>query len=262
MALNTNDLTVTSLETITAFEPTTGDFLWVLDELQDVTIANAEEQTDITGKQGRLLNTLKRNKTVTISGNNGLISGGMMGTQVGGEFEQSENATIMWTEYATATGTSIDIQYTPSGQAGSEIMGVYVKNDDNTLGAALTQGTSATGTNFSYSNKKITLPTAYSGKPVVIYYMRTVAGDVLENVSDHYSKKATLYIDAIAEDRCAKSYRVQFYVPLADFNGNFEITMGGDQAAHAFEARALASACASADGSVSLWTYTVFGAEE
>lgn len=83
-------LILTSLETITAFDIVSGAFKWVLDELQNATIANTQETTDITGKQGRLLNTLKRNKAVTVSGNNGLLSGGMLETQVGNSFQNKK----------------------------------------------------------------------------------------------------------------------------------------------------------------------------
>ena len=68
--MNINDVTITSLETINAFDIVTGNFLFALDELQSATIAQTQEKTDITGKQGRKLNSLKRNKAVTISGNN------------------------------------------------------------------------------------------------------------------------------------------------------------------------------------------------
>ena len=78
--VNVNDITVTSIETITAFDIVSGSFKWVLDELQNAKIANTQETTDITGKQGRLLNTLKKNKAVTVSGSNGLISGGLLET--------------------------------------------------------------------------------------------------------------------------------------------------------------------------------------
>ena len=59
---NVNDVTITSLETITAFDIATGNFKFVLDELQSATIAQSQDKTDITGKQGRKLSSLKRNK--------------------------------------------------------------------------------------------------------------------------------------------------------------------------------------------------------
>ena len=39
---NVNDVTITSLETITAFDITTGNFKFVLDELQSATIAQSQ----------------------------------------------------------------------------------------------------------------------------------------------------------------------------------------------------------------------------
>ena len=65
--MNINDITITSLETINAFDIVTGAFKFTLDELQNATIAQTQEKTDITGKQGRKLNSLKKNKAVTIS---------------------------------------------------------------------------------------------------------------------------------------------------------------------------------------------------
>ena len=70
------DITITSLETITAFDLVTGEYLFTLDELQDATIAQTQDQSDVTGKNGRKLSTLKRNKAVKISGNNGMVSCG------------------------------------------------------------------------------------------------------------------------------------------------------------------------------------------
>lgn len=264
MALNTNDITVTSLETITAFDPTTGEFLWVLDELQDATIANEEETTDITGKQGRLLNTLKRNKTVTISGSNGLLSGGLMATQTGGEFESMESTEIMWVDYLTVNASNqATTTFTAVGDTGAEIVDLYVKNADNTIGAKLTQDASVGAGKFTYNTatKMLTFNSDVTeGTAIVAYYKRNIKGDVLVNMSDTYSKKAALYIDAFGEDRCAQVFRIQFYVPVADFSGTFDIQMGDEQAVHAFEARSLSSSCDNASAA-KLWTYTIFGGE-
>ena len=52
---NIDDITITSLETIDAFEIGTGEYLFTLDELQNATISQTQEKTDITGKQGRKL---------------------------------------------------------------------------------------------------------------------------------------------------------------------------------------------------------------
>lgn len=94
------------------------------------------------------------------------------------------------------------------------------------------------------------------GTEVVVYYKRRIKADVLNNESDVYSEKCTLYVDALGEDKCGNVYRIQFFIPKADFSGEFSLEMGENQTAHAFEAESLAGACGAGG---SLWTYTVFG---
>lgn len=259
MSVNVNDITITSLETITAFDIVSGAFKWVLDELQNATIANTQETTDITGKQGRLLNTLKRNKAVTVSGNNGLLSGGMLETQVGNSF-QNKITSIMYPDYLTVTGGKAVTTYKAVGTAGNEIESVYLRNADGTLGEVLTQADAVATGVFTYDPATKTISfnvdDIKDGTEIAVYYFRQIQANVLENLSDQYSDKVALYIDAFAEDKCANVYRVQFFIPKADFNGNFDIQMGDSQSVHAFEARSLAGACGT---SGALWTYTIFG---
>lgn len=255
------DLTITSLETITAFDIVTGAYLYTLDELQNATIAQTEERVDITGKQGRKLSSLKRNKAVTVSGANGMLSGGLLATQTGGEFEDKVT-TVRWTDYLTVTDNAATTSYKAVGTTGNEVEAVYVRNADGTLGEAMTQDAAVAEGKFTYT--PATKALAFNdgdlddGTEIVVYYDRQIQANVLENLSDTHSGKCALYIDAFAEDKCANVYRVQFYIPKADFNGEFSLEIGGDtQVVHNFEAESLAGACGT---SGALWTFTVFGA--
>lgn len=260
-----SDLTITSLDEIRGYDITTGDYLFTLDELQDATIANSEDRVDITGKNGRLLNTLKRNKSVTISGTNGLINSALMALQIGKD-QESKTTTIDWVDdglEVAASATTVATSYKAYGTAGSEIKAVYIKNSDGTLGAKLTQVASSPvkDTSFTYTagTKTITFASAqFAAKTeLVVFYKRQISGTVVTNKSDLYSKKCVLYIDATGEDKCGNEFRVQFYVPKADFNGTFDLALGGDQTVQAFEAVSLSGACGAAD---TFWTYTIFGA--
>lgn len=260
MNININDITITSIETITAFDISTGDFRFTLDELQNTTIAQSQEKTDITGKQGRKLGSLKRNKAVTISGTNGLVSAGLLELQTGGKFEEKVT-TVMWTDYLTVASNQATTNYVAIGTAGNEIESVYIKNPDGTLGNALEQDAAAGTGKFAYdpATKVISFNAGEiaDNTEIVVFYTRQIKGSVLENMSNTYSEKCTLYIDAFGEDTCSNVYRVQFYIPKADFDGNFELAMGDSQTVHAFEAESLAGSCG-ADGA--FWTYTIFGA--
>lgn len=262
MNINVNDISITSIETITAFDIATGDFKFMLDELQSASISQSQDKVDITGKQGRKLNTLKRNKAVKISGTNGLVSAGLMEMQTGSHFAE-KNTSILWTDYLTVANDAATTTYTAIGTAGNEIENVYVKNADGTLGEKLTQNTTAAEGKFAYA--PVTKALSFNagdiadGTEIVVFYNRNIKANVQDNMSDTYSEKCALYVDAFGEDTCANVYRVQIYIPKADFDGNFELTFGDNQTVHAFEAEALAGACGTGGA---YWNYTVFGAND
>lgn len=256
--MNVNDIAITSLEEISCFDIVTGAYLFTLDELQSASIANSEEKQDITGKQGRKLTSLKKNKTVTVSGTNGLVSGGLYEQQVGNKFEKKATE-VKWTDYLTVATNAATTNFTAVGTEGAEIRAVYAKNSDGTLGTPLTQGAEAAEGTFAYdpTTKKLTFVGLADGTEIVVYYMRKIQANTLENLSDKYSGKCAMYIDALGEDKCANIYRIQYYIPKADFSGEFSLEMGDNQTVHSFEAEALAGGCG---GTAALWTYTIFGA--
>lgn len=252
------DLTITSLETITCFNLTTGAFKFALDELQNASIANSQETVDITGKSGRKLSTLKRNKTVTVSGTNGMVSGGLLASQVGGDWENKATE-VLWTDYLTVSSNAATTTYKAIGTAGAEIVELYTRNSDGTLGTELTQDSTAASGKFAYApeTKALTFSGLADGTELVVFYKRRITADTLSNVGDKFSEKVAMYIDALAEDKCANVYHVQFFFPKADISGEFSIDLGDNQTVHAFEAESLSGACGSKG---ELWTYTVFGA--
>lgn len=258
------DLTITSLETITAFDIQTGNLKFVLDELQNASIANSEEKVDITGKQGRKLSSLKRNKAVTISGTNGMLSSGLLAAQTGSELTH-KTTEVLWTDYLTvATGNTASTSYKAIGTAGDEIEELWTKTADGVLDQRLEQASAAAAGKFAYdpASKVLTFNSdVVAGTEIVVYYKRKIAADVLENKSDVHGTKVMMYVDALGEDKCGNVYRVQFYLPKVDFSGEFTVDLGDNQTVHAFEAESLSGGCGGGAGA-NLYTYTVFGANE
>ena len=256
--MNIQDITITSLETINAFDIVSGAYKFTLDELQNATIAQTEEKSEITGKHGRKLADLKRNKAVTISGTNGMVSGGLLEMQTGSSF-QNKATEVLWTDYLTVSENTATTSYRAVGTTGNEIETVYVKNSNGTLGDTLEQAATAADGKFTYdpATKALAFSGVADGTEIVVYYKRKITADVLDNDSETYSGKCALYIDALGEDKCANVYRIQFYIPKADFNGEFSLEMGENQTVHSFDAEALAGACGAGG---KLWTYTIFGA--
>ena len=256
--MNLRDLAITSLETITAFDITTGNYKFTLDELQNASISQSQESTDITGKGGRKLATIKRNKAVTISGSNGLVSGGLMEMQTGSKFVNAETE-ILWSDYLTVNSNAATTTYTAVGTTGKEILAIYVQNADGTISAELEQAAEAGSGKFAYvpGTKALTFSGIEDKTNIVVKYKRKVKADVLKDASDKYSDKCTLYVDALAEDKCGNTYRVQFQIPKADFSGEFSFEMGDNQSVHSFEAQALAGACGTGG---EFFSFIVFGA--
>lgn len=255
--MDVKDIMITSVDTINGFDITTGSYLFTLDELQQVTLSNSEEKTEITGKQGRKLANLKRNKAVSITGDNGLISGGLLEMQTGGKFK-TEATEVLWTDYLTVTSNAASTSYKAIGTTGAEIEALYIVKTDGTAGEELTQADTAASGKFAYNptSKALTFSGIEDGTEIVVFYKRKITASVLINGSETYSTKCTLYIDATGEDTCSNVYRVQIYVPKADFDGNFDFAMGDSQTVHSFTAESLAGACGTGGN---LWYYTVFG---
>jgi len=256
MAINTEKLTVTQVDMITALD-NTGAIEFILDEVQDTTLSQAEEKVDITGRGGRKISSLKKNKTVTGSGTNGFIVGGALASMVGSEVVTGgqQKVRIPDIKAVTAAGT-ITTKDVPVGVSGNEIPYIYHKNPDGSLGQKLTQGATATPTTYTVSGSTVTFhSTMDEGTEVVAFYDALVNASVISNVSDKYSKTLFLYIDCTAEDSCKNQYHVQFQIPRADFSGTFDIAVGGDGSTQAFEFEALAGGCT---GSNALWDMIIF----
>lgn len=261
MNINLADITITSLETINAFT-LAGSYRFTLDELQSAKLAHTQEKEDITGKQGRKLSSLKKNKAVVVSGTNGLISAGLLEAQTGGTFTDATSATkVRWYETLTVDSDFATTAYTAVGTAGAEIVSLFIKNADGSLGTEYEQAAAVAAGKFTYTvaTKKLTFTAdeVDDGTEIYVVYDRQIQASVLKNTSDKFSEKLQLYIDAFGEDSCGSVYRIQFYVAKADFSGDFDLEFGDSQAVHAFEAESLAGNCG---GSGNYWTYTIFGA--
>lgn len=252
------DIVITSLETINAFDITTGNFLFTLDELQSASIAQGQEKVDITGKQGRKLSSMKRNKTMTISGSNGMLSFGLIEMQTGSKFESKDAEPVMWYDFLEVQNNTAQTKYKGIGTAGAEIVELYVLETIGTIRTSLEQASAAAEGKFAYDpdTKTLTFSGIANGTQIAVYYKRKVAADVLSNKSDVYSGKCELYVDCIGEDKCANLYRVQIHIPKADFNGEFSLDFGDDQSVHNFEAEGLSGACGAGS---TYWDMIVFG---
>lgn len=251
MAVTINGFTITSLETIHAYNRTTGVCELYLDELKETEVANSEDTQDITGKGDRLLKQLKKNKAVTVTGTSALISGDLLAAQTGAEPTYSATTKIRKPEIINVakSATTATTSFTAVGDAGAEIIGLRLVESNGALGTSYTQGSSASSTEFTYdpTTKVITLPTGIASASditIAVFYDYETEGTTVSNQSDVYGKTLKVYIDCIGTDVCDNEYKCQIVIPRGQFSGEFSITMGGDQTVQDFTINTLVDTCA------------------
>lgn len=251
MAITINGFTITSLETIHAYNRVTGAPELYLDELQETTIENSEDTQDITGKGDRLLKQIKKNKAVTVTGTSALISGDLLAAQTGSSPNYSAATIVRKPEIISVAkdATTATTSFTAIGEVGAEILSLRLVEANGALGQAYEQGTEASATKFTYdpSTKTITLPTGITSEgdiTIAVFYDYQTPGTTVANLSDVYGKTLKVYIDCIGTDVCDNEYKCQFIIPRGQFSGEFSISMGGDQTVQNFTINTLVDVCA------------------
>lgn len=256
MAVDVSKLIITEVAQITAFN-NAGELEFIMDEIQEGSIQNNQEKSDITGRNGRKIASLKKNKAVTVSATNGVLVGGTLAAQTGTEIEQG-TFKVRITDVMTVNSNKCSTSKTAVGVTGAEIGTVYIKNANGSLGEKLEQDVAAATSKFAYdpTTKELTFDGISDGTDLVAFYDVEVESAKISNDSEKYSKVLKLYIDIILQDQCDTEFAGQIIIQRADVSGEFELSLGGDNFAHSFEAESLAGGCT---GSTNLWDLVVYG---
>ena len=256
MAVDVSKLIITEVAQITAFN-NAGELEFIMDEVQNGTINNTQEKSDVTGRNGRKITSLKKNKAVTVSATNGVLVGGALAAQTGSEVEQG-TFNVRITDVMTVNGNKCKTSKVAVGVTGAEIGTVYVKNANGSLGAKLEQDADAAEGKFKYdpATQEITVAQIPDGTELVAFYDVEVESAKISNDSDKYSKVLKLYIDVVLQDSCDVEYAGQVIIQRADVSGELELSLGGDSFAHSFEAESLGGGCS---GSTNLWDLIIYG---
>lgn len=256
MAINMEKLSITQVDSITAFN-NADELEFIMDEVQDTTLSQEEEIVDITGRGGRKIGSLKKNKAVTGKGTNGLITGGALAAMLGSDVETGTMKVRYTDSSLVVKANKAIVAKEPVGSAGAEIVGIYIKNKDGSLGKKYTQDATVAVGKFTYATKEVSFAEdeIAEGTELVAFYDIEVESAKISNESDKYSKTLKLYVDCTAQDTCDNQYHVQFIIPRADFHGTFDIAIGSDPSTLAYEFGALAGGCS---GSNNFWDMIVF----
>lgn len=259
--VNVDALKFKTLDQITAFKNKKLKF-----QLCDPTsaeIANDNEKTELKGRNNRTIGSIKRGKTCEITGENGLVSGGLLGVQLGTEVKHGEG-TVRISDLLTVNSNTAITSETAEGTVSTEILYAYkvvgeVADTSKPFVQVAGDPTLKTG-EFKYVAGTKTL-TFFAGdiqdgeKVVVFYDVTKTDTAVITNNDDEFAEEVELVVDGECESECGAVYHYQYFFPRADFSGAVSTSLGGEQVMHSFSATCASGGC---NAGSKLWDLVVY----
>lgn len=249
-------LVLESIEQVHAYKQSTGELLFLMDEIKNGTITSGSEIVYAQGKNGVNLAAFDRNKTAGFSCSNGYVVASALAYQYGSAVEKASATnkfTIREVEYITVgavadtVNTTITLSYTPTATSPKFI---YAANSDMSQGTQYARvASSATAEQFTITGSVITLPTggAWTADSVVIvpYDREVTVGKRIKNEADKFPDEFKLVVDILASDPCAggSKYLVQLIGEKAKSTASVELAIGDNVAEHALDIQFMSNPC-------------------
>ena len=223
-------------------------YLGTASELQDMKIANSQDEVYALGKNEAKLASFGKNKGVTLSGTSGQFEQFLLGLQTGSgvkvgdaNYEKSEILTV-------GSDNTVKIKY-----KATVIKSVAIITANGNVVSTLEQAVSASEGKFAFATATGTLTfhtDVVEGTRVKVIY-DTVAKDAMKVTNDTktFSKVVSITGNTIVVDGCSNTeYLAQLVMPKAKISGTFDIDLNGEPAVQSFEIEAL-TGC----GQTNLW---------
>lgn len=259
MALDFDNLVIDRPLRARMQDKSTGELWFVVDELKEATLTNGAEQVFMTGSAGTRIATLDRNKTTTLTFQNGLVSMSMMATQTGSARELAAADNTITTpafEIHEVKNHSITLSQTPVAHS---VQHVYALQKDRSLGAKYSlndavsttgegEGTTElTGNIFTLKDNVITLSSdlAEGTKVAVSYQYEAKSAIKVVNRGDTFAKKGIVILEILLRDICDnnKKYYANLVIPNGAMSGQFDININGEGTVHAATVEAMPDYC-------------------
>lgn len=245
-----NNILINKFDRIHTYDIGTEKLRAFLLEIQKWDIKFSEEETSITGANGRELDKIKKNKKIVVTASNATNCNELFELTQGADVTVSLTTPIRVPDVITVgTDTHVLTSNTAVGTVGQEIKEIRVLNVGNTLGDRYEQAATADATHFAYdpSTKIITLPIDHgtpvitAGQKIVASYMFAAQGTKITISDNKFGLTQKVYLDVSGKDMCGNARHIQFIIPKASFAGETGVSGGGDQSIQDFTINALAS---------------------
>jgi hypothetical protein len=249
---------------LTLFDLSTNECLGIMDNLKTTTFTQEGEVVYAQGGAGNpKIVGFDHSKAARFTCESATFDNLAFGAQLGATPVLGANTNIVITDVIAGGTNTATTTYTALGTAGSEVLFVYKRNADGSLGIKFTQmtGTPTTG-KFIYTAGTKTL-NFYAGEvsttdTLVTFYRATAGATTLTTSSftDVFAKSVKLVATGLVRDICTKvDYKAQIIFYSAKLSNAFELTLtaDGDPAVQSIEFEALKSC-----NSTKLWDLIVW----
>lgn len=236
-------------------------------QIKSASLANTQDSVYAEGVDGVKLAVFDTNKAATLTFESGVISTGVLQTQLGKDITTvtSNTSVKIREEFTLAAGstTTVTLSYLASGTVGSEVLWIYKADASGEPGVGYAQAALASGTEFSYAAATgvVTLPTGgvfVAGDIVVVDYFPTLStSEVLENNASSFSITGDVYVDGYFTNLATNADEyMQIFCPAGRIGGAFDFSFGDAVAVQSVTVDALASQKAGLVGV--MWKITTY----
>lgn len=246
MAFDVNNFVIDRVVRGVALSQKDDSVLFSINQMQNVSLNCASESTDAVDALGTPIATFYRAKSCEFSAENALYDMNLMATQLGTAKKVASSAskiTVPAMEtFTVVEGLKYELKHTPKA-APTEI---YALNGDSTFGTKYNKGTTATATEFSISDKTMSLPTgiAVGTEMFVMYEYETENAVEVVNSATEFPVGCKFVMEVLGCDVCDQTNLIYAYVIFNNFklSPDFDWSIATD-GAHPFSGRAQQDYC-------------------
>lgn len=193
--------------------------LFSINQIQNASLNCASESTDAVDALGTPIATFYRAKTAEFSAENALFDMNLMATQLGTTKKVASSSSKITAPametFTVAEGLKYELKHTPKA-APTEI---YALNGDSTFGTKYTKNTAASATEFSVSDKTVSLPTgvAVGTEMFVMYEYETENAVEVVNSATEFPVGCKFVMEVLGCDVCDQTNLIHAYVIFNNF---------------------------------------------
>lgn len=205
MAINPNELILDRVRELIFTDLADGSVLARLTSLEDSSLNTSAEGTDVVDAVGSVITTLYRSKAAEFTASNSLFSLDLAAQQFGSTKEVADEIntiSVPASEVLTVADGKITLTHTPS----NTIKYIY-KLENKTLAKKYTVGASVSETEFTITDKEITVPTGVTGDIYVEYEYEGKSAVRVANNTNNFPEAVGVKIFCIFKNVCNENIK-------------------------------------------------------